>query len=37
MAIVGVCGIRRMKERRVEKIGDDQMATREWRRTCRIK
>jgi hypothetical protein len=27
--IVGVCGIRRMRERRVEKKGDDQMARRE--------
>jgi hypothetical protein len=36
-AIVGVCGIRRMRERRVEKKGDDQMARREWGRTCRNK
>jgi hypothetical protein len=28
-AFVGVCGIRRMRERRVEKKGDDQMARKE--------
>jgi hypothetical protein len=26
---------RRMRKRRVEKKGDDQMARREWGRTCR--